>query len=1006
MASEFDGAAIARERIAKEARERTGKLDLAGLGLDEIPKEVAGLAHLRELDLGWPYAHKIIDAGSRSFDAKLNALTDLAPLTPLTALQSLSCWGTQVADLAPLAGLTALQLLDCWCTQVADLAPLASLTALQALDCSGTQVADLAPLARLTALQALDCSGTQVADLTPLAGLTALQSLDCWGTQVADLAPLAGLTALQLLDCWGTQVADLAPLASLTALQSLHCSGTQVADLAPLARLTALQSLDCSVTQVADLAPLAGLAALKKLEANRLTLAPLTRAFVEAPHLTDLSLYETRIPDIPAGVLSSTLIENCLPSLRAYFLDSGPDDPRIEDVKLMVLGNARVGKTQLCRNLTGEPYEPDAKSTHGVTIKAVSLPRPRGGPPIPVHIWDFGGQDIYHGTHALFLRDHAIFALVWATGFEERDPAGKDGEIFGHRPLRYWVDYVRRLSGEDRAAVVVQTRCDKPQDKAPCPVSEAELAEAFGLWPRVDFSAATPRGEAPLREALVEAAEFALQREGAPKIPAAWRRVKAALESLYDEDQQQPIGERRHRTLTTDEFAGICRDQGIESEPKHLLRYLHRTGVVFHRPDLMAERIVLDQAWALEAIYAVFEPGRAYARIKGERGRFRPSDLAIGAWKDRSQPERALFLDMMRACGVCFRLREGAPDADEEPVYVAPELLPKREKVAVLIDSLWNTSDPIRERRYEFPFLHDGLIRAVIAEIGDVAGVDGVYWQGGVGVYEAQTQSRALIEQIMGAGWSGEIAVRTRGGRAEELLERLCEIVDRAQQRIGLEGKVEESAKPMKEPEGSKAPLAFTADPNAKPRYYVSYAWADEANPDREKEVDRLCLEAEKRGTPILRDKSAMKLGDSIAEFMAAIGRGDRVFVFLSEKYLKSDFCMSELTRLWIECRMDPQEFKRRMRVFALPDAKYRTPGDRLALAEYWADQAAKLRRKSIRRDVTLAGDEDLKHVKQVEKIVQNVGDILYLFADAVQPKNFAEFLKYGFDDPPAGKAG
>jgi internalin A len=1072
MASEFDGAAIARERIAKEARQRTGTLDLAGLGLEEIPKEAAALAHLRELDLGWPDGNKVVDASGKSWDTRRNRLADLAPLVRLTALQSLvcsstrvadlaplarltalrslacsstqvadlaplasltslqslDCYDTQVADLAPLAGLTALQSFNCFGTRVADLAPLASLASLQSLNCSATQVADLAPLARLTALQSLNCYNTQVADLAPLASLTSLQSLDCWNTQVADLAPLASLTSLQSLDCHDTQVADLAPLASLTALQSLVCPGTQVADLAPLARLTSLQSLhcgftrvadlaplasltalrslDCSSTQVADLAPLAGLAALKKLEANRLTLAPLTRVFVEAPQLTRLTLYETRIPDIPAGVLSSTYGENCLPSLRAYFQDSGPDDPRIEDVKLMVLGNGRVGKTQLCRNLTGEPFEPDAKSTHGVTIKTVLVPRQRGGPPIPLHIWDFGGQDIYHGTHALFLRDHAIFALVWAKGFEERDPEGKDGEIFGRRPLRYWVDYVRHLSGKDRAAVLVQTRCDAPQDKAPCPVPEAELAEAFGLWPRVDFSAATPRGEASLREALVEAAEFALQREGAPRIPTAWRRVEAALERLRDEDQKRPIGERRHRTLTPGEFAAICRKQGVESEPKHLLRYLHRTGVVFHRPDLMAERIVLDQAWALEAIYAVFERGRAYSRIKGDRGRFRPSDLAITAWKDRSQSERALFLDMMRSCGVCFQLRAGDRDADEEPVYVAPELLPTREKVKSRIDELWNTGDPVRERRYKFPFLHDGLIRAVISAIGDVAGVDGVYWRDGVGVYEERTQSRALIEQIMGAGWSGEIVVQTRGGRAEELLARLCEIVDRTRQRIGLEGKVEESAKPTKEPEGTKAPLAFTADPNAKPRYYVSYAWADKANPDREKEVDATCAEAERRGTPILRDKTAMRLGDSISEFMAAIGRGDRVFVFLSAKYLKSDFCMTELTRLWIDCRTNPQEFKRRSRVFVLPDAKIRAIKDRAALAAYWSDRAAKLLASAIGPTGTRLGDEDYAQLRWIELIAHHVGDILHLFADAVQPKDFAEFIKYGFDDPPAGKAG
>src|SRR6202041_1829678 len=48
---EFDGWAIARRRIAKEARERTGKLDLVGLGLGELPPEVTGLTHLRELDL-------------------------------------------------------------------------------------------------------------------------------------------------------------------------------------------------------------------------------------------------------------------------------------------------------------------------------------------------------------------------------------------------------------------------------------------------------------------------------------------------------------------------------------------------------------------------------------------------------------------------------------------------------------------------------------------------------------------------------------------------------------------------------------------------------------------------------------------------------------------------------------------------------------------------------------------------------------------------------------------
>ena len=76
-------------------------------------------------------------------------------------------------------------------------------------------------------------------------------------------------------------------------------------------------------------------------------------SLLEESRLNHFTLFGAHVANVPVGVLSSEPGENCLPSLRAYFRDSGPDDPRIEDVKLMVLGNGRIGKTQLCRNLTG-----------------------------------------------------------------------------------------------------------------------------------------------------------------------------------------------------------------------------------------------------------------------------------------------------------------------------------------------------------------------------------------------------------------------------------------------------------------------------------------------------------------------------------------------------------------------------------------------------------------------------------------------------------------------------
>ena len=64
------------------------------------------------------------------------------------------------------------------------------------------------------------------------------------------------------------------------------------------------------------------------------------------------------------------------------------------------------------------------------------------------------------------------------------------------------------------------------------------------------------------------------------------------------------------------------------------------------------------------------------------------------------------------------------------------------------------------------------------------------------------------------------------------------------------------------------------------PRCYVSYAWADESNPDREAQVDALIQEARKNGVDIVRDRDVLKAGDRISDFMRKIGGGDRVSSF------------------------------------------------------------------------------------------------------------------------------
>ena len=63
-----------------------------------------------------------------------------------------------------------------------------------------------------------------------------------------------------------------------------------------------------------------------------------------------------------------------------------------------------------------------------------------------INVWDFGGQDIYHGTHALFLKSRAVFLIVWDR-LTEQQPTYREGDLeFEHLPLQYWLDYVRAVN--------------------------------------------------------------------------------------------------------------------------------------------------------------------------------------------------------------------------------------------------------------------------------------------------------------------------------------------------------------------------------------------------------------------------------------------------------------------------------------------------------------------------------------------------------------------------------
>ncbi len=190
---------------------------------------------------------------------------------------------------------------------------------------------------------------------------------------------------------------------------------------------------------------------------------------------------------------------------------------------------------------------------------------------------------------------------------------------------------------------------------------------------------------------------------------------------------------------------------------------------------------------------------------------------------------------------------------------------------------------------------------------------------------------------------------------------------------------------------------------NQSSRIYVSYAWGDDPTPEgREREVlvDRLCEAARERGLTILRDRTALRTGDSIDGFMRRIGAGDKIFVFLSDKYLRSTFCMFELSEIWRNGRHEGPAFMDRVKLYSLSDAKYRTPADWIRWAVYWREQHDNLA-KHARANLDLGVRSVFERMDRIQKFYPQVTEMLALLADRVSARDFEDFKRFGFDESP-----
>ena len=155
-------------------------------------------------------------------------------------------------------------------------------------------------------------------------------------------------------------------------------------------------------------------------------------------NLRYLVLHRNPKLQLPASILERSGEE----IIRYYFESRDEKGKPLLELKLLLVGRGKAGKTTLVKQLVGEMPDKNELETHSISIREFMLDCPRGQ--VRTRGWDFGGQEILHSTHQFFLTERSLYLLLLEprTGLAQRD-------------AEYWLKLIESQGGSSPVIVVM-----------------------------------------------------------------------------------------------------------------------------------------------------------------------------------------------------------------------------------------------------------------------------------------------------------------------------------------------------------------------------------------------------------------------------------------------------------------------------------------------------------------------------------------------------------------------
>ena len=492
-------------------------------------------------------------------------------------------------------------------------------------------------------LTRLNLVWNNISCIKPLKKLYRLEFLELTHNRIINLWPLKNLHQLKVLYLAMNNFKNIAPLKNLINLSYLEFGVYPqgfVSDLRPLRKLKNLKVLAAGYNRIENISPLKNLINLQDLllSNNRVKNLPF-EVFTELKGIDNWSkiLEKNPIQDPPPAIINrgDTAIHAWFEEKRKVSLISSPF------VKLIITGNATVGKTSFIKFLTDQSFYEKENTTHGINHyiwKPLSTN-------LSVNIWDFGGQEYYHSTHQLFFSNNALYLLMYDkkhnhTGWLQTKihyfDRGYIIEKLEHFNYFYWLQSIRSLT-EHSKILMLQNKVEHLEDE--------EYPENICFRKDKEY-----RVEKPFKSiSVLNEYKYYQENNGVSK---EFKEIQKLIISKLNDIKHGKIFEyyleakklievaaKKKPVVSIEEFIEICSktyknigkiivgEDGYRTQYpawKLLCIYFHETGSLLYYPDspVLCEKIFIRPTYVTSTIYKVLN-----YEVKKKFGHFTLEDV-------------------------------------------------------------------------------------------------------------------------------------------------------------------------------------------------------------------------------------------------------------------------------------------------------------------------------------------------------------------------------------------